>query len=77
MTDPFPSYCFNALWPAEENKAGQAKMRMPANMKMEQAWNDKYAAGAGTLISKLDVGEWYRYFPVPALVWNWNPLSGH
>jgi hypothetical protein len=27
-------------------------------MKMEQAWNDKYAGGTGALISKLDVGEW-------------------
>jgi hypothetical protein len=44
-------------------------------MKMEQAWNDKYAVNAEALISALDVGEWYRYFPVPALVWNWNALS--
>jgi hypothetical protein len=41
----------------EENKVGQAKMQMPTNMKMEQAWNDKYAGGTGALISKLDVGE--------------------
>lgn len=58
----------------EENKAGQAKMQMPTNMMMEQARNDKYAIDADALISELDVGEWYRYFPVPALVWNWNPF---
>ena len=56
-------------------KAGQAKMQIPTNMKMEQAWNDKYDVGADALISELDVGEWYRYFPVATLVWNWNPLS--
>jgi hypothetical protein len=30
---------------------------MPKNMKMEQAWNDKYAVNAEALISALDVGE--------------------
>jgi hypothetical protein len=32
-------------------------MQMPTNMKMEQAWNDKYAVDAGALISELDIGE--------------------
>jgi endo-1,4-beta-mannosidase len=41
----------------EENKAGQAKMQMPTNMKMEQAWNNKYAGGTGALIWKLDISE--------------------
>ena len=57
MTDPFPSRCLNALRPAVGNKPGQAKMQMPTNMKMEQAWNDKYAVDADALISELDVGE--------------------
>jgi hypothetical protein len=43
-------------------------------MKMEQAWNNKYAGGTGALIWKLDISEWYRYFPVPALVLELKPF---